>query len=43
MEEIMKTFRCKVCGFEWESDEENPVCPVCGVSGDDIEVVEEDL
>lgn len=38
----MKTFRCKVCGFEWESDEENPVCPVCGVSGDDIEVIEED-
>lgn len=38
----MKKFRCILCGYEWESEEENPVCPVCGASGDDVVVVEED-
>lgn len=38
----MKKWRCLVCGFEWESDEENPACPVCGVSGDQVVLVEEE-
>ena len=25
----MKKFRCKVCGKVFESNEENPICPVC--------------
>lgn len=37
----MKKWKCLVCGFVWESDEENPVCPVCGVDGDQIEEVKE--
>lgn len=38
----MKKYRCLVCGFEFESDEENPVCPVCGVGKEDLEEVEEE-
>ena len=26
----MKKYLCLVCGVEFESDDENPVCPVCG-------------
>ena len=38
----MKKYRCLLCGVEFESDEANPVCPVCGASGeDDVEVEEE--
>ena len=28
----MKKYLCLVCGVEFESDDENPVCPVCGAS-----------
>lgn len=38
----MAKYRCLVCGVEFESDEENPVCPVCGVDGDNLELVEEE-
>lgn len=37
----MKKYRCLLCGIEFESDDAEPVCPVCGASGDDLEVVEE--
>ncbi|MFA7222279.1 MAG: rubredoxin [Bacilli bacterium] len=38
----MKKYRCLLCGFEFESDDPNPVCPVCGASGDDIQEIKED-
>lgn len=34
-------YLCLICGITFESDDENPVCPVCGASGSDLEVVEE--
>ena len=38
----MKKYRCLVCGEVFEvADGETPVCPVCGVEGDDLELVEE--
>ena len=37
----MKKYKCLLCGIEFESDEENPICPVCGASGDDVVLVEE--
>ena len=38
----MKDDRCLLCGVEFESDEANPVCPVCGASGEDVVEVEEE-
>lgn len=38
----MAKYLCNVCGVEFESDEEDPVCPVCGVSGDDIVKLEDE-
>ncbi|MBO8427832.1 MAG: rubredoxin [Firmicutes bacterium] len=35
-------YYCKVCGITFESDDPNPICPVCGASGDDLEVVTEE-
>ncbi len=32
---------CTICDVEFESDDEQPVCPVCGASGDQLEVVNE--
>jgi rubrerythrin len=32
----MKKYKCLLCGYEWETDEKNPVCPICGASGDDV-------
>ena len=37
----MKTFRCKVCGHVFQSDEANPICPVCKKGGDALEVIDE--
>ena len=38
----MKKYRCLVCGEEFEvADGETPVCPVCGVDGDSLELIEE--
>ena len=38
----MKKYRCKVCGEVFEVAEgESPVCPLCGVDGDDLELIEE--
>lgn len=39
---VMAKYLCNVCGVEFESDEEEPVCPVCGVSGDDIVKLEDE-
>ncbi|MCR5213923.1 MAG: rubrerythrin family protein [Eubacterium sp.] len=39
----MAKYRCKVCGAIFEvADGEEAVCPVCGVSGDDLELIEEE-
>lgn len=38
----MKKYRCLLCGIDFESDEANPVCPVCGASGEDIVELDED-
>ena len=37
----MKKFRCKVCGKVFESNEENPICPVCKKGGDALEEIKE--
>ena len=36
----MKKYLCLVCGVEFESDDENPVCPVCGAA--DLQEVKEE-
>ena len=39
----MKTYRCKVCGAVFQvADGEEPICPVCGVGIDQLELVEEE-
>ena len=38
----MAKYLCNVCGVEFESDEEDPVCPVRGVSGEDIVKLEDE-
>ena len=38
----MKKYRCKVCEAIFEvADNEEPVCPVCGVGIEDLELIEE--
>ena len=37
----MKKYRCLICGFEFESDDANPVCPVCGVTVPDVVEIDE--
>ena len=38
----MKKYKCNVCGVIFEiADNEEPVCPVCGVGIDDLELIEE--
>ena len=32
----MKKYYCLLCGVTFESDSDDPVCPVCGASGDNI-------
>ena len=42
-ETAMKTYRCKVCGAVFQvADGEEPICPVCGVGIDQLELVEEE-
>jgi rubrerythrin len=39
----MAKYRCKVCGEIFEvADGETPVCPLCGVDGDSLELIEEE-
>ncbi len=34
-------YHCKICGVDFEvKNGETPVCPVCGASGDNLEVIE---
>lgn len=36
----MKKFKCLVCGVEFEvENDQEPVCPVCGAKGENIEEV----
>lgn len=35
----MKKYRCLICGIEFESDDAEPVCPVCGATGEDLEEI----
>ena len=38
----MKKYKCLVCGEVFEvEDGQEPVCPLCGVSGDQLELLEE--
>ncbi len=37
----MKKYKCLLCGIDFESDDENPVCPVCGATGEDLEEIKE--
>ena len=38
----MKTYKCLICDEIFQvADGEEAVCPVCGVSGDDLELIEE--
>lgn len=41
----MKKYKCLVCGVEFEvEDGVTPVCPVCGVTGDElVEITEETM
>jgi len=40
----MATFKCNVCGAVFEAeDKETAICPVCGVSGDDLEEIVEEV
>lgn len=34
-------YKCLLCGVEFESDDANPVCPVCGASGEDVVPVDD--
>lgn len=35
----MKKYRCLICGIEFESDDAEPACPVCGATGEDLEEI----
>ena len=37
----MATYKCKVCGEVFESNDVNPVCPRCKQSGDKLEKIEQ--
>ena len=43
MEENVKKFRCKICGYIEETEElpDGYTCPLCGVGKDDFEVQED--
>ena len=39
----MKTYKCLICGEVFQvEDGETPVCPVCGVDGDNLEEVKDE-
>lgn len=38
----MKKYRCLICGIEFESDDAEPVCPVCGATGEDLEEIKDE-
>ena len=39
----MKTYKCLICGKVFTvEDGVEPVCPVCGVDGDNLEEVKEE-
>ena len=41
-EKIMKKYRCKVCGVEFEvEDGQEPVCPACKAKGENLELIED--
>ncbi len=41
-EEIMKRYRCKICGAEFEVKEgEEPICPICKATGESLELIED--
>jgi len=37
----MATYKCKICGEVFESNDVNPVCPRCKQSGDKLEKIEQ--
>ena len=37
----MKKYKCLLCGIVFESDEAEPICPVCGAGKEDLEEVAE--
>jgi len=37
-----KKYKCLLCGYVFESDESNPICPVCGATGDDLVELKEE-
>ena len=39
----MKKYKCILCDEEFEvADGEEPVCPICGATGDDLEEITEE-
>ena len=39
----MKTYKCLICGEVFQvEDGVEPVCPVCGVDGDNLEEVKDE-
>ena len=35
-------YKSLLSGVEFESDDANPVCPICGATGDDVVPVDEE-
>ncbi len=38
----MKKYYCLLCGIEFESADADPVCPVCGATGENLQEVKEE-
>ncbi len=44
-EKQVKRYRCRLCGYEVTMEEDMPadyVCPICGASADDFELIDEE-